>query len=55
MITSICSALSARKKPSLGDPDECEYFRVEHASRVSVVARRRDHDFPLLRQILSGN
>jgi hypothetical protein len=41
-------AVGPAKKPSLGDPDECEYFRVEHASRVSVVARLRDHELSFI-------
>jgi hypothetical protein len=45
---SICSALSAQQKTVAGDPDECEYFRVEHASRVSVVARLRDHELSFI-------
>ena len=40
-ITSICSTCWPGKEPSLGDPDECEYFQVEHELCTSVVATSR--------------
>src|SRR5439155_12313052 len=40
-ITSICSSYWPGKEPSLGDPDECEYFQVEHELCTSVVATSR--------------